>query len=173
VAVGGFSNYQVVIPVAIPSGSRIAFRTQGVVASRNNLFRTQLFDTGAYDLAPTAVDVLGSDPATSTGTVTTNNVFNEVVSATANPYRALVIVPSLSSSGAANANPLLQLATGASGSEIVVGSATIDITSVEELSSRLVPYSIIGGFIPAGTRLSVRTSTQGGNLDVCLIGVPW
>jgi hypothetical protein len=173
IAVGGWAvGFQIGIPIKIPSGSRIAMRTQSVVASRNASVEIQLLDTGFYEVTPLALDVYGSNTANSEGVVTSTS-FVEITSATTKAYRAIIIVPSLTSGATSITVNLYNLGVGPSGSETIVGSTRFANGTQEILNVRYMPYNIVGGFVPAGTRLSVQGSSASGTQDVCLIGIPY
>jgi hypothetical protein len=173
VAVGGHSVYPLVIPVKVPSGSRISMRTQSVISSRGATVHCVVLDTGSYADVPTSVTTIGTNTATSLGTQTTNNAFVELTSSTAAAYKAIIVVPSLSSGTVITTATLFELATGAAGSETVVGSIPFISLSSETITAVQWSNALVAGAFPAGTRLSVRTNAGGGGVaDVCLIGIP-
>jgi hypothetical protein len=171
-AIGSWSSYRVLIPYRIPSGTRIAARTQSVVTSKSVTVQIQAIDSGSYADAPTTLTVIGTDTATSTGTGTTNNTWVQVVASTAAAYSAIVLVPSASSGNISAANVRVELGIGAAGAETSVGSLVINTSAVEAVLATYNALSIISGTFPAGSRLSVRVDGQGGNVDACLIGIP-
>lgn len=176
VAIGSWSNISFALPFAVPSGTRIAIRIQSVQASKVIPFYVQVYDSGNYANAPTAVDVLGTSTANSEGTSlnATANAYAQVVASTTNAYKAVVMVPSASDGSLAAFNETYTLATGAAGSESDKGSLTVQSTSNELIQPLGMPsYSLISGTFPAGTRLAVKgnQSITGSNFQVCLIGI--
>ena len=180
VAVGGIgaagNDVNIQIPIKIPSGSRIAFRNQAEIAS--DTCRMSQFTTYAFDasLCPTSVDVLGTDTATSTGTELTGSsgTWTEIVASTSQAYTGLCLVPSTSEATQDNATDvLLQVGVGAAGSEVAIGGLYVNYNANEFVASR-TNFVLIGGNVPAGSRLSVRhnKTVNPNKMDVCLIAIP-
>lgn len=178
-AVGGADGngfWYIILPIKIPSGSRIAARSQSVRTGGVNIpVRVILQKTLNYDQAPVALDVIGTSTATSEGTATvTNDTYVELVSSTTKIYSSVVVIPSLTSIESGNANALIDLAIGSSGSETIVNSFRLVVSSAEFCRWSYLPGlpGFANGPFPVGTRFAVRTSLQAPNVDFCLVGIP-
>jgi len=177
VAIGSWFYMTVVVPFAVPSGTRIAIRAQSIVTGGKTIsFFVQAFDSGNYANAPTAVDVIGTSTATSRGTAlsTTAGTYAQVTASTANAYKAIAIVPSAADASLSGYNQTYTLATGAAGAEVERGSTTINSTSGEQIQAfGMQALALVSGTFAAGTRLAVKgnQNTVGSNFDVCLIGI--
>lgn len=178
-AVSHNSNNQILIPIRIPGSTRVAIRTRSSVASRASNFRCCLFASplGAQML-PTSVDILGTSTSTSTGTELsgTSGAWVQFLSATAKDYQAIVIVPSASTALATETSGRIDLGVGSP--EIQVASAQFSGSSSSAIAfpanSNGISAGVYGGFVPAGTRLSVRHNlTNPERHDFCVIGVPY
>lgn len=167
------------IPVRIPAGSRVAVRVRAnSTTSRQANPYFILQKVRGQSLVPTSVDTLGSSTATSHGTALTTNPYSEIVSSTARPYQALVVLPSGSTNAGVNSTVRLTLAVGPSGQEVDIGTVDFFQASgggMTPLSSGMaVPIPIHGAYIPAGSRLSIKhnISSNPQYVEVCIIGVP-
>ena len=178
-AVGGSDgngSWYITLPVKIPAGSRLAARSQTVRTGGVNIaVRAVLQSSAKYDDAPTTVDVIGTSTATSEGVATvTNNTYVELTSSSSQEYNAVVVVPSLTSTSTGATQLLVDLATGASGSETIAATHRLQTNTAEACSYRnpalLAGYA--AGPFPSGTRFAVRVSAEAGNLDFCLVGIP-
>ena len=168
---------EVPVPIKIASGTRIAARIQSVVASRVATVRIYLIDTGDYNQAPTSVDVIGTDTATSNGTLMSgaSGTWVQVTSSTSRAYRAVTIVPSLASNDVANIQPMeYALATGASGSEVEIGKMESDTSVSEFVCIRPSLSPLIAKNIASGTRLAIKHNIPANpsRYGVTLIGIP-
>jgi hypothetical protein len=154
--------------INVPSGSRIAARIQGV---RSLQTATIVVTTLTGDPAPSSVEVLGTDTATSRGTLCNTSTFTEIVGSS-NAYREIVIINSMSANTVSNDAGISELAIGASGSELSVCKVPTQRSSVETIGMQIgTPYVVqVGPAVPAGTRLSAKSGV--GSTDVCVIGVP-
>lgn len=174
IAVGGATErnngyYQFILPVTIPSGSRIAARSQALIASDTASVEITVASGGALENPPTSLDTMGSSTSVSRGTQTASGSWNEVVASTSQAYRVMVAVPSLGTSTATAARAPVRIAKGAAGSEAQIASisaATSSIEGIETISGG--PAWAIEG-VPAGTRLSCQRTAV---CDVTIIGVP-
>jgi hypothetical protein len=175
-AVSSHGSVTMGIPLKVPAGSRVAIRGQTVRTGgiTVNSF-CHLIDTGFYDFAPTSVDVLGTSTATSEAVATvTNDTYVELVASTSKIYSTLIFIPSASSTNLPNATAIITGGVGASGSEIDVCSAPILLTSAESVRDvSHAWYRGSSGVYPAGIRIAAKTSTSAGNVDVCVIGIPY
>jgi hypothetical protein len=165
------------VPIKIASGTRIAARIQSVVASRVATVRIYLIDTGDYNQAPTSVDVIGTDTATSNGTVMSgaSGTWVQVTASTSRAYRAVTIVPSLASNDVASIQPLeYALGTGASGSEVEIGKMEADTSNAEFVGIRPSLSPLIAKNIASATRLAIKHNIPGNpnRYGVTLIGIP-
>jgi hypothetical protein len=165
------------IPIQIASGTRLSARIQSIVTGgRQMTVNVWIFDMGDYTAAPTSVDVLGTSTANSAGTVMSgaSGTWVQIIASTSRAYRAVVFVPSLSTTAAATLVTEYRIGTGASGSEVEVGRTFAATTNAEAvgISSRLP--ALVTGAIPSGTRLSVRhtIASTPSAYDVTLIGIP-
>lgn len=172
------------IPIRIPGSTRVAARIQSSVTSRTLSGGFALFATPFADRLPLALDVMGTNTATSVGTAMSgaSGTWVEITASTANDYQALVLVPSLSDTNSGgNVNVRYELGIGASGSEVAVASAQFLYTTTPAVgatnTASIAPGlgGVYGGFVPAGTRVSVRhnIAANPGRLDACVIGVPY
>jgi hypothetical protein len=187
VAVGGagqaintYSALSVLVgfPIKIPSGTRLSARIQSVVTGgKTGRAIAFLIDAGDYATAPTSVDVIGTDAATSKGTEFSGSsgTWVEAIASTAQSYRAVALVCSLHDSDSANNTSLVfDVGIGASGSEVAFGQARFAINS-NEVVSNLAPFSyLFGRSIPAGSRLAVKHpfTSSPSKYGFCLIGIP-
>lgn len=175
-AADGGINFE--LPYKIASGTRIAARIQSIVTGGKTAFvEIAAVNAGDYDSAPTAVDTIGTSTATSLGTAMSgaSGTWVQVTSSTSNAYRAVVMVPSVSSATiGGNANFTYTLGIGASGSEVEVGSLRFR-TGTSETCYNLHPTgaSLFGRAYASGSRLAVRHNITSvpASYYVTLIGV--
>jgi hypothetical protein len=131
---------------------------------------------GDYSVAPISVDTLGANTATSEGTNMSgaSGTYVEIVASTTRAYRAVVLVPNVSSNDILNLTVTYTVATGAAGSEADLGSRIFTYNNAEFVVPNTSNDSLIPANIAAGTRLSVK-HTIASNPDrygVTLIGIP-
>lgn len=170
------------VPV-IPKGTRIAARMQSASASRTaSLYVVPQGSTGRRRIAGPIVTI-GADTATSRGvSVTTpgsNNTkaaWTQITASTAQAFQGLALgVQGGGQTAIPDANALVDIGIGASGSEVVlVGNIPLLINS-SELVIHLADLGFWPLRIPQGSRLAVRyqASAFGGlGLDAILYGVP-
>ena len=165
------------IPIKIASGTRIAARFQSIVTGGRTIsMRAYLIDMGDYAIAPTSVDVSGTDPATSTGTLMSgaSGTWVQITASTSRAYRAVVVVPSLATNDAPNATLEYTLGTGAAGSEVAIGQIEADSSVSELLGIRPTLSPLIAKNIPSGTRLAIKHNIAGNpnRHGITLIGIP-
>lgn len=180
IAIGGCSTAVFRIPVKIASGSRIAARIQGVRASQTAAINARDFQcVNATDAAliPTAVDVLGTSTATSTGTAMSgaSGTWVEIVSSTSQPYIAFVIAPSTSDTDTASqGDAVYEIGVGASGSEVRFGELNFAIGASENFSVSPLRLNTFGREVPTGSRLAIRhnIAANPSKYDACIIAVP-
>lgn len=170
IAVGGASNVSQVIPLRVPSGSRIAARIQSKVSGgKTATVALTTYRVGNPGSVPFSVDVLGTSTVTSEGTPLTTS-YTEVVASTSKDYRAICIVESLTTTTASNFAITTSVGVGASGSEVEIYKKSSGTNTAEQIVSFSLNLAVSGVYVPAGSRLAAKTST--GVLDVTIIGVP-
>ena len=164
------------VPFKIPSGTRLSAQIQSIVAGgKTATVQVWTFDMGDYNYAPTAVDVIGTNTATSDGTQMSGvaGSWTPIIASTANAYRGFVLIPSLSDSGVATVLVNYTLGKGPSGFEEEIGQA-FGTYNLSEAVTQLQRWPLVmGGTAPAGTRLAVKhdiVSTPS-DFDVCVIGI--
>jgi hypothetical protein len=178
-AAGGALQGAVIgVPFQVPSGTRISARIQSVVSGgKTGVVSVAVIDAGEYPSAPTSVDVIGTNTATSKGTEFAggSGTWVEAVGSTARAYRAVCPVISIHSDTVANLTQrIYEVGVGASGNEAAFGATRYAITNSEQ-AGIAVPFSyLLGEQIPAGSRLAVKHAiTADPNLyGFCLIGIP-
>ena len=167
------------IPVFIPSGSRVAYRVQCASASRVCSPSVALFAAPDLHLTPRSVDVIGTSTATSRGTAlsSTSGAWQEIVSATTQPYQAFVLLPSAGSESGINGTMRMTLGHGAAGSEsdLLTVDISQDSAGVISSPSQNVPFYWCGKGLPAGSRLAVKhnVASNGNRVECCVVGVPY
>lgn len=190
IAVGGVATSaarSILLPVRVAGNTRIAYRVRPATASRNfRLSNTALASAAIYsapfaDRLPTSLETLGTSQSTSSGTACTGSsgTWTELAASTTKDYQALILVPSGPGNGTAvsAAQARLDLGIGASGAEIIVASARVQLTATNGLHIPLTASSvaIFGGYVPAGSRLAIRhnLASTPEALCGCVIGVPY
>lgn len=176
-AIGGSSGTIVGFPCKIASGTRIAARIQSVVTGgKNATVLAAVADGGDYSTAPTTVDVITGDTATSKGISFSgaSGTWNEAIASTSQAYRAVALVVSIhtSNSGIFTAN--YEVGIGASGNEISFGSSRINIANNELTVVEPPLFYLFGRNIPSGSRLAVKHSIAANpeRYGFTLIGIP-
>jgi hypothetical protein len=166
------------IPVKIASGTRIAARIQSVVTG-GHTGRVEIFasDSGDYATTPTAVDVIGTDTATSQGTSFSgaSGTWVEGIASTAQAYRAVGVVISTHDATINNfTNAEFEVGVGASGSEVFFGTLRYNLNADERLGITAPFTFLFGRNIPAGSRLAVKHpfTANPERLGFTLIGIP-
>jgi hypothetical protein len=165
------------VPLKIASGVRLSARIQSVVTGgKTASVQAFLFNVGDFATAPTSVDVIGGNTATSEGISFSgaSGTWVEATASTSQAYRAVALVPSTHNSAIASFDAQLDLGVGASGSEVVFGTTIASYNAQENVISAPPYLSIFGKSIPAGSRLAVK-HTLGSNPErygVTLIGIP-
>ena len=177
IAIGGLSGtylaFGYLIPIKITNSTRIAARIQSIVTGgKTATVELRTFAMGNVTTVPTSVDVLGTSTATSAGTNVGSASYTEVVASTSQNYEAIIAVPSFSSSsGATTVSSSLFVATGSAGNETDIAELHYRESTAESVFYAGPDSSwVTAASIPAGTRLSAKTSTS--DVWVTLIGVP-
>lgn len=175
---GGLARFAFQVPIKIASGTRISARIQSVVAgppAKTAVVSIWTFNMSDFAYAPTAVDVIGTSTATSTGTAMSGSsgTWVQITASTSNDYKAVVLVPSTSSTAIGTINVNYTLGTGASGLEVGIGQTSASYVNNESACNFSRWGQLICKAIASGTRLSVRhdIATGPGNYDVTLIGI--
>jgi hypothetical protein len=177
-----FSNQMVVtIPVRIPAGSRVAWRAQAAQASKSITPTIVLCAARGHQSTPTSVDTYGVYTSTSRATALTGTsgvTCTEIAASTSRQYAAAILLPSNFGQVGVNANVRLTLCVGDAGVEREVGYFDFNQSGAGVFSFPSgYPMSppIIGGTIPAGSRLSVRhnIAANPGYVQASIIGVPF
>lgn len=183
-AVGGASaagsvdtGLSMLLPISISSGSRIATRIQCATASKGCIVSIYGLNVRSRRIMPTSVTVLGTDTATSSGTVMSgsSNTWVEIAASTASRFRALMLVPSQGGTAFGNVRPEFDIGYGASGSEVSLSTVKAVFTSAEAASSPIAcPILPVPCDLPSGTRIAVRhrIASSPGQYAVSIIGVP-
>jgi hypothetical protein len=179
-AIGGsryetiFATNGIEIPIQVPSGTRLSARIQHTTGGTSVTVGIEARNYGDYAQAPTSVDVIGTDTATSTGTnFVANNTYVQVTASTSRAYRAIVMIPNVSGSDIGTFTSDFTLAKGASGSEVEIATRIAGYANAESVTPRsdfLIPTAV-----PAGTPLAVKFTGAGSNWSrygVSLIGIP-
>jgi hypothetical protein len=178
IAVGGAINSLLFeIPFQIPSGTRLAARAQSAATSRAFRCDPFLYDRGDYAVAPTSVDVITTDPATSKGIefAGSSGTWVEAIASTTRAYRGVTLVPSVHNDDIATiGGTSIDVGVGAAGNEIAFGTGRYDFLNSEVVRSQFAPFSLFGRNIPAGSRLAVRHNIAANpdKYGFCLIGIP-
>lgn len=184
VAVGGAASSGALqgaligVPFQVPSGTRISARIQSVVTGgKTARVSIVAIDAGDYSTAPTSVDVIGTNTATSKGTEFTGNSgsWTLATASTSRAYRAVCPVISVHDTDTANLTARsFEVGLGAASSEVAFGATRYSITNNENAGIS-TPFSyLLGKNIPAGSRLSVRhdIAANPSKYGFCLIGIP-
>jgi hypothetical protein len=174
----GPTGLVVAVPIKIASSTRLAARIQSVVTGgKTAAAQIFLFDVGGdYATAPTSVDVITGDTATSQGISFSgaSGTWVEAIASTSRAYRAVAIVPSTHNTNISSITPQLDVAIGASGSEVAFGSAIVAYNNGENVFSTPPHLSLFGRNIPAGSRLAVKHNIAANpdRYGFTLIGIP-
>jgi hypothetical protein len=168
------------IPIAVPQGSRISVRWQSARTSANAAQFIVALRSIAGFTAPTSVDTLGADTATSGGVVLTGtaNTFTQIVSSSARAYQGLVFGIMSSRGNLTHGTLALDLGIGAAGNETtIMRDEYFTSTTTEDLRPDwFIGSSYTAIDIPAGSRIAVKHHIVPGgsllNYNVVLLGVP-
>jgi hypothetical protein len=165
------------VPIKIPSGTRISARIQSVVTGgKTASVNVAAIDAGEYATAPTSVDVIGGNTATSEGISFSGSsgTWVEATASTSRAYQAVVAVFSAHNDTLANIFVSPEIGVGASGSEVAFGSTRV-VYDVGERAGLQPPYAyLFGRSIPAGSRLAVKHDIAANpeRYGFTLIGIP-
>jgi hypothetical protein len=165
------------LPLAIPSGTRIAARCQAETGLDTVDVMIQTF-SGSNQTA-TAIDTIGAVTASSRGTNVTggNNAegnWTEIEDSTAETYTGLLWgFGGAGNSSMTGGGRLVDIGTGAAAAETaIISNLAISTTSAEALMPPLA-LPIYGVSIASGTRLSARVQNNAGTnaTDIILYGL--
>jgi hypothetical protein len=178
IAIGGsravLGSYGFVVPIQVPSGTRISARIQHITGSATGSVLVETRNYGDYAQSPTSVDTIGVNTATSEGTnFSANNTYVQLTSSTSRAYRAVVMLPNVSGNALATIKTPFTLARGASGSETEIATRYYEYGNSENVNMNDDP--LVPAVIASGTRLAVKFTGASANFDqygVCLIGIP-
>jgi hypothetical protein len=166
------------IPLKIASGTRVAARIQSVVTGgKTAVLQSAFIDAGDYATAPTSVDVIGSDTATSQGVSFSGSsgTWVEAIASTSQAYRAVTAVFSMHSNDIATINTAaFDIGVGASSSEVAFGTARVLYQNNEQVALADPFTYLFGRSIPAGSRLAVKHNIAANptRYGFTLIGIP-
>lgn len=162
---GGAAGGRYIMPISIPSGSRISGRMQNNDPSTGRIIHDSIY------LVPSSYSFKGSQKITTYGanesdsggvqvdpggTAHTKGVYSEIISSTTYPIKQLYLAfPNKANTARAFATFLVDIAVGSSGNEIVVLE---NIWFYTLANAGIIPWNFgpIPVSIPIGTRLSVR-----------------
>lgn len=149
----------VVIPLAIPEGTRIAVRAQASIATPGTTLQVNLilFDTGfGMPEGCAGVDAIGFTAASTTGTTITpgaagaKGTYVQLVASTARDYCGFFFSVN---TGTAAGNRSMDAAVGAAASEKII---IPDMPNFNQYFTAWTPYYPVP--VPAGQRLSARVA---------------
>lgn len=167
IAIGGWNYPYIRIPIPIPSGSRIAFRTAGVIPSRVSfLYCTVSARSPLVAPSRPSATVYGVDPATSAGVII--DAVPTEIGILEQASAEISVLPSLSSGATiTGGDPTYwEIMTGAPGSEVPIGIVSFARTTSELVSTGIAQVSrtTFPGVFPVGTRVSARRIVGSGSL---------
>jgi hypothetical protein len=152
-----------IIPIAIPAGSRVSARIQSAVASKSINVNIELRQHGDHSAAPTTCATYGINAANSHSTtlatpggVNTKGAYTELTASTSADATRLLVSVQGDSDGFAASTQLVDIATGAAASEVVL---IPDLLVQSQTTESIWPVSFCSAYtvnVPAGTRLSAR-----------------
>lgn len=171
------------VPIFIPSGTRVAFRAQTAASGAQTVYLIAAFaKTTGMNRLPATADSLGVNSSTSHATAltgTANVTYTEIVASTSKAYQSLLLNISSASKVGINANFRATLAVGPAGKEVDLCTVDARQDSGGTLSWSNTWFTTnglpAGGYIPAGSRLSVKhnIASNPGYLEASVIGVPY
>jgi hypothetical protein len=176
-SLGGGIRVNIPIPLKIASGTRLSARIQSLVTGgKTASVQIFLFDSGDFATAPTTVDAIGTNTATSEGTVLSgaSGTWVQATSSTARAYRAITLVPSIIGDVQNNLTLRFETGVGPSSSEQAFGSASAIYSTTESCQTGFASFPLAGRNIPAGSRLAVQHDATANpqRYGFCLIGIP-
>jgi len=168
------------IPINIPSGTRVAIRTQSQRTSYTYGINVILIGSSDPQTTPSSVDVLGTSTANSGNTAMSgaSGTYVQIIAATTKDYQSLIVVPSLAPSAGLSGSITITytVAVGAAGSEVDITQSVLYFEAGNGSSNIMLPPDNRGGIlVRAGSRISVKHNIASGpsNYGACVIGVPY
>ena len=168
------------IPINIPSGTRVAIRTQSQRTSYSYNINVILIGSSDPQTTPSSVDVLGTSTANSGNTAMSgaSGTYVQIIAATTKDYQSLIVVPSLAPSAGLSGSITITytVAVGAAGSEVDITQSVLYFEAGNGCSNIMLPPDNRGGIlVRAGSRISVKHNIASGpsNYGACVIGVPY
>lgn len=185
-------------PFEVADGDRISARIQGQKTSGSVTIYTPITVDAPNTTTATALDVIGTDSATSKGVALsqTADVYVEIIGSAAATYGALIAVVSAGTTTMQTRSGAITIATGAAGSEVDLFSRSYASDTAERIwfnnsqgttFNNLVHYAtgsavttgptgyisnnIWPVFIPQGTRIAAKASFGTASADIAIIGV--
>lgn len=157
--VGGHAiGIPVYLPLRIPAGTRLSGRIQGAVASDiyTPIVILEYAHRGFGFQGYAVAEPIGLNAATSAPTTgdLTDNVYDQAVASSANPYRALTAHFGVNGNAATAATLTLTVGIGGAGSEVALGDGFCRTLATEIMSELIFP-GVMGSNIPSGTRLAI------------------
>jgi len=179
VAVGGAHNvgpgimYR--LPVAIQKGARVSCRITSANASlpASATVTAVCHQSGNSGRSPSRLVPMGATVASSSGvTISTSNTWTEITASAPESFAALIFTRHTADGSMLASFETWEIGVGASGSEVTVGRHVQKGTTSESWSDTGV--LIVHRHVPAGSRISVRTSNATAtNIGVVILGVPY
>lgn len=176
-----FTN-QIIIPLKLDKGTRVAVNIQSAVALKNYTFK---FVFGKNDKKMRAmqgyVDTYGADTANSRGTAistpgSTNSKgsYTEITSSTNQAYQGFFItVGGVDATAISAGGQGVDIAIGSVGNETIIEADIPTVTATSEGVDLPVP-ALFRKHIPKGTRISARFSRSiTSQLDIIFHGIPY
>ncbi len=176
------SQPAIMLPVFIPSGTRVAYRGQVAASGSQTLYAVAfLMRTDFMEVLPRSLDVIGTSTATSRATALSgaSGTYTQITGATSRAYQSVILYPSAGSKTGISANFRLTLAIGPPGSEVDLCSCEANQQGGGTFAVSNSFCSIVslpaGRYIPAGSRLSVKHNIAANpdRVECCVIGVPY
>lgn len=177
---GGSTNFGFLLPVAIPSGSRVSLRIQGTSTSPTaaSMGIYLMRSDSDYALTPTTLETIGVDATTSNGTAMSgaSGTWVQLTASTASDYQTVVMFAN-AAGGSGTVTPTFTLGAGASGSEVALAAMRQRWASTNLSANVANPVFVAAwsGPIRAGSRLAVRhdLASNPGGYYAALYGVPY
>ena len=160
------------IPCQVPKGTRISGRLRMLRTTAPNTADVRVGTFYGGLRCGSIVDTYGADTALSEGTLVSPTDTYVVFSAsTPIPYQALVLLPSGVGGATFNlATVTHSLAIGAAGAEVVVATQLVSTAVAETIKTESAP-AIYSGHVPAGSRISVKSSAAHANRGAIVLGI--
>lgn len=180
VTVAAWNSNTIEVPIKVPQGTRIAARCQAAVASRTGTITIAVVDSNSYEFAPTSVDILGANTATSLGTALGSaGGYNQIVASTTKDYQSFILLISVGDSTMTTTTGYAYIGIGAAGSEAQLFGYFWNSTSLEAITYFHPPLSFTSPYVtqgnsvyPAGSRISVGSTVITDIMHGAVLGIP-